>query len=147
MFLANVTTQLAFVLDIRSHKNYNEERDMKTRLLIVAFLVLVAGVILCPDIRSPENTEYIIRVTGTEGTEFEGFCTHEVKYLIGSRTEATDLQGKMTADKNTFEFVMWGTEISGRITCKTPGKLITVTKVIDGIEQADLEGREFYLSA
>ncbi|MDH4269524.1 MAG: hypothetical protein OEV52_04410 [Dehalococcoidia bacterium] len=120
---------------------------MKKGLLIIAFLVLVAGVILCPDIRSWENKEYIIRVTGTEGTEFEGFCMHEVKYLIGSRTEAIDLQGKMTADKNTFEFVILGTEISGRITCKTPGKLITVTKVIDGIEGASLEGREFYFSA
>jgi len=119
---------------------------MKKRLLIVAFLVLAAGVVLCPDIRSWENSEYTIRITGTEGTEFEGFCMHEVKYLIGSRTEAIDLQGKMTADKNTFEFVILGTEISGRITCKTPGKLITVTKVIDGIEGASLEGREFYFS-
>jgi len=134
-------------LDTRSHKKYNKERNMKKGLLIIAFLVLVAGVILCPDIRSWENKEYIIRVTGTEGTEFEGFCMHEVKYLIGSRTEAIDLQGKMTADKNTFEFVILGTEISGRITCKTPGKLITVTKVIDGIEGASLEGREFYFSA
>ena len=117
---------------------------MKKGLLIIAFLVLVAGVILYPDIRSPENTEYIIRVTGTEGTEFEGLCTHEVKYLIGSRTEATDLQGKMTADENTFEFVIWGTEISGRITCKTPGKLIAVTMVIDGIEFGQgREGTEF----
>jgi hypothetical protein len=117
---------------------------MKTRLLIVAFLVLAAGVILCPDIRSWENKEYIIRVAGTEGTEFEGFCTHEVKYLIGSRKEATDLQGVMTADKNTFEFVIPGTEFSYRITCKTPGNLITFTMVIDGIEYASLEGREFY---
>jgi hypothetical protein len=117
---------------------------MKKILLIVAFLVLVAGVVLCPDIRSPENKEYIIKVAGTEGTGFEGFCTHEVKYLIGSRTEVTDLQGVMTADKNTFEFVIPGTEFSYRITCKTPGKLITFTMVIDGIEHASLEGREFY---
>jgi len=119
-------------------------------LLIVAFLVLAAGVVLCPDIRSPENTEYTIKITGTEGTEFEGFCTHEVKYLIGSRTEATDLQGVMTADKNAFEFVISGTEIDYRITCKTPGKLITVTTVINGIEyegDEGLEGREFYFSA
>jgi len=119
---------------------------MKKGLLIFAFLALVAGVVLCPDIRSWENKDYIIKVTGTEGTEFEGFCTHEVKYLIGSRTEATDLQGKMTADKNTFEFVIRGTEISGRISCKTPGKNITVTKVIDGIDTGGLEGREFYLA-
>jgi len=120
---------------------------MNKRLLIVAFLLLVAGVVLCPDIRSPENTEFIVKVIGTEGTEFEGFCTHEVKYLIGSRTEVTDLQGVITADKNTFEFVILETEISGRITCKTPGKLITVIYVIDGIEGASLEGREFHFSA
>jgi len=119
---------------------------MKKRLLIVAFLVLVAGVVLCPDIRSPENKEYIIKVADTEGTEFEGFCTHEVKYLIGSRAEATDLQGKMTVDKNTFEFVIPGTEISYTITCKTPGNNITVTTVIDGIDFGGLEGTEFHLS-
>ena len=120
---------------------------MKKRLLIVAFLVLAAGVVLCPDIRSPENTVVIVKVTGTEGTEFDGFSTHEVKYLIGSRTEATDLQGVMTADKNTFEFVIQGIEIDYSITCKTPGKLITVTTVIDGIEGASHEGREFYFAA
>jgi hypothetical protein len=117
---------------------------MKKRLLIVAFLVLVAGVVLCPDIKSWENREYIIKVTGTEGTEFEGFFTHDVKYLIGSRKEVTDLQGVMTADKNTFEFIIPGTEFSYRITCKTPDKLITFTLVIDGWETASLEGREFY---
>jgi len=120
---------------------------MNTRLLIVAFLLLVAGVVLCPDIKSWENTEYTIKITGTEGTEFEGFCTHEVKYLIGSRTEATDLQGKMTADKNTFEFAIPGIEIDYRITCKTPGKLITVTTLIDDIGDGGLEGREFYFSS
>jgi hypothetical protein len=119
---------------------------MKKILLIVAFLLLVAGVVLCPDIKSWENREYIIKVTGTEGTEFEGFCTHEVKYLIGSRTEVTDLQGKMTVDKNTFEFVIPATEISYTITCKTPGNNITVTTVIDGWETAGLEGREFHFS-
>ena len=117
---------------------------MKKRLLIVAFLVLVAGVVLCPDIKSWENREYIIKVTGTEGTEFEGFFTHEVKYLIGSRAEVTDLHGIMTADKNTFEFTIPGTEFSYRITCKTPDKLITFTLVIDGWETASLEGREFH---
>jgi len=120
---------------------------MNKRLAIVGLVVLVVGVVLCPDIRSWENKEFIVRVTGTEGTEFEGFCTHKVKYLIGSRTEATDIQGKMTVDKNTFEFVIPGTEISYRITCITLGKNITVTTVIDGIEGASLEGTEFYFSA
>jgi len=122
---------------------------MKKRLLIIALLALVGlsvSIAVCPSIRSPENKEYIIKVAGTEGTEFEGFCTHEVKYLIGSRTEATDLQGKMTVDKNTFEFVIPGTEISYTITCKTPGNNITVTTVIDGIDFGGLEGTEFHLS-
>ena len=121
---------------------------MKKRLLIVAFrCVLVAGVVLCPDIRSPENTEFIVKVIGTEGTEFEGFCTHEVKYLIGSRTEATDLQGKMTADKNTFEFVILGIEISCSINNKTPGESITVILLKDGTEVNRVEGTgyDFYL--
>jgi len=142
--------QLAFVLDIRSHKNYNKERNMNRRLAIVAFLVLVilvAGLILLVDIRSPVNREFIVKVTGTVGTEFEGFCTHEVKYLRGSRTEVTDIQGIIPADKNTFVFVIPGTEFSGKITSKTPGKLITVTYVIDGIEGPSHEGAEFYFSA
>lgn len=120
---------------------------MKKRLLIVAFLVLVAGVVLCPDIKSWENKELIINVTGTAGIEFEGFCTHKVRYLIGSRTEPTDMQGKMTVDKNTFEFIIPGTEISYRIDCITPGKNITVTTVIDGWETAGLEGTEFHFTA
>jgi hypothetical protein len=122
---------------------------MGKRLAIVVLLVLVGVLVylVCPYIRSWENKELIVKVTGTEGTEFEGSCTHEVKYLIGSRTEVTNLQGVMTADKNTFEFVILGTEISSRITCKTPGKNITVIYVIDGIEGASEEGTEFYLSA
>jgi hypothetical protein len=123
---------------------------MKKRLAIVAFLavvVLMVGLSVSDDIRSWENAEFIVRVIGPEGTEFEGFCTHEVKYLIGSRTEETDIQGKMTADKNTFVFVIPGTEFSGKITSKTPGKLITVIYVIDGIEGPSLEGAEFYFAA
>jgi hypothetical protein len=116
---------------------------MKKRLLIVAFLVLVAGVVLCPDIRSWENAEYTIKITGTEGTEFEGFCTHEVKYLIGSRTEATDMQGEMTANKSTFEFIVPGIEISLVINNKTPGNLITVILLKDGTEVNRVEGTEY----
>jgi len=117
---------------------------MKKILLIVAFLLLVAGVVLCPDIRSPENTEFIVKVIGTEGTEFEGFCTHEVKYLIGSRTEATDMQGEMTADKNTFEFAIPGIEISCVIYNKTLGKLVTVILLKDGTEVKRVEGAEYH---
>jgi hypothetical protein len=116
---------------------------MKKRLLIVAFLVLVAGVVLCPDIRSWENAEFTVKVIGPEGTEFEGFCTHEVKYLIGSRTEATDLQGEMMADKNTFEFVVSGIEISCVINNKTPGNPITVILLKDGTEVNRVEGAEY----
>jgi len=142
--------QLAFVLDIRSHKNYNKDRNMKKRLAIVAFLVLVgllAGLAVCPGIRSPVNAEFTVKVIGLEGTEFEGFCTHEVKYVIGSRTEATDMQGEMTADENTFEFIIPGIEISCIINNKTPGKLITVILLKDGTEVNRVEGAgyDFYL--
>jgi hypothetical protein len=123
---------------------------MKKRLLIVAFLVVVgllAGLTVCPGIRSWENAAFIVKVIGTEGTEFEGFCTHEVKYVIGSRTEATDLQGEMTADKNTFEFVIPGIEISCVIHNKTPGNSITIILLKDGTEVKRVEGAEydFYL--
>ena len=123
---------------------------MKKGLLIVAFLVLaglLAFLAVCHDIRSPVNAEFTVEVIGTEGTEFEGFCTHEVKYVIGSRTEATDLQGEMTANKNTFEFVIPGIEISCVINNKTPGKLITVILLKDGTEVNRVEGAgyDFYL--
>jgi len=123
---------------------------MKKRLAIVALLVLVilvAGLAVCPGIRSWKNAEFIVKVIGPEGTEFEGFCTHEVKYVIGSRTEATDLQGEMTVDNNTFEFVVPGIEISCVIKSKTPGNRITIILLKDGTEVNRVEGAgyDFYL--
>jgi len=123
---------------------------MKKRLPIVAFLALVGllvGLAVCPGIRSWENAEFIVKVIGPEGTDFEGFCTHEVKYVIGSRTEATDLQGEMTANKNTFEFVIPGIEVSCSIENKTPGESITVILLKDGTEVNRVEGTgyDFYL--
>ena len=123
---------------------------MRKRLAIVVLLVLVGvlvGLAVSPRIRSWENAEFTIRVIGTEGTGFEGFCTHEVKYVIGSRTEATDLQGEVTADKNTFEFAVPGIEISCVIRNKTPGKSIAVILLKDGTEVNRVEGTEydFYL--
>jgi hypothetical protein len=119
---------------------------MGKRLAIVVLLVLVGVLVglVCPYIRSPVNAEFTIKVTGPEGTEFEGFCTHEVKYLIGSQIEVTHLQGKITADKSTFEFDIPETEISGNITSTTPGKNITVIYVRDGIEGYPHEGTAFY---
>ena len=123
---------------------------MKNRLLVVVLLVLVGvliGLAVGPRIRSWENAEFTIKVIGAEGTEFEGFCTHEVKYVIGSRTEETDIQGEMAADKNTFEFAIPGIEISCAITNKTPGKPITIILLRDGAEVKRVEGAgyDFYL--
>jgi len=123
---------------------------MKNRLLVVVLLVLVGvliGLAVGPGIRSWENAEFTIKVIGAEGTEFEGFCTHEVKYVIGSRTEETDIQGEMAADKNTFEFAIPGIEISCAITNKTPGKPITIILLRDGAEVKRVEGAgyDFYL--
>jgi hypothetical protein len=121
---------------------------MGKRLAIVVLLVLVGVLVylVSPYIRSPVNAEFTIKVTGPEGAEFEGFVMHEVKYLRGSRTEVTPLQGKITADKNTFEFNILETEFSGNITSTTPGKNITVTYVRDGIDGGPLEGTAFYFS-
>jgi hypothetical protein len=123
---------------------------MKTRLAIAALIVFVSLLVclgVCPGIRSPVNARFTVNVIGTEGTEFEGFCTHEVKYLIGGRTEATDMQGEMTADKNAFEFVVPGIEISCVINNKTPGNPIMVILLKDGTEVNRVEGAEsdYYL--
>jgi hypothetical protein len=123
---------------------------MRKGLAIVGFLVLVGvlvGLAVCPGIRSWENAEFAVKVIGAQGTEFEGFCTHEVEYIIGSRTEATDLKGEMTAEKNTFEFAVPGIEISCVIRNKTPGKSIAVILLKDGTEVNRVEGPEydFYL--
>ena len=123
---------------------------MNKRLAIVgllALVILVAGLAVSADIRRWENAEVTVRVIGAEGTQFEGFCTHEVKYVIGSRTEATDLQGQMTADKNTFEFAIPGIEISCVIRNKTPGSPITVILLEEGTEVNRVEGAgyDFYL--
>jgi hypothetical protein len=123
---------------------------MNKRLAIVALIVLVGllvGLAVCPRIRSWENSRFTVKVIGTEGTEFEGFRTHEVKYVIGSRTEATDMEGEMTADKNTFEFVVPVIEISCVIKNKTPGNSITIILLKDGTEvnRAEGTGYDFYL--
>jgi hypothetical protein len=121
---------------------------MGKRLAIVAILVFVlgfeVGYAVFASIPSWENARFTIKVAGPVGTEFEGFCTHEVKYLTGSRTEVTPLQGKITADKNAFEFDILETEFSGNINSTTPGENITVTYVRDGVEGFNHEGTAFY---
>jgi hypothetical protein len=57
-----------------------------------------------------------------------------VKYLIGSRTEETDIQGKLTADKTTLEFRVQGIEISCKINLKTADKPITIAALKDSTE-------------
>jgi hypothetical protein len=123
---------------------------MKKRLAIVAALALaglLAFLAASPNIRSWENKQFAVKVSGSEGTEFEGFCTHEMKYVIGSRTEETDMQGEMTADENTFKFIIPGIEISCVIKNKTPGNLITIILLKDGTEVNRVEGTgyDFYL--
>jgi hypothetical protein len=122
---------------------------VKRILLILGFVALVCllvGLAVGPRVRSWQNADFTIEVTAAEGTAFEGFCTHEVKYVIGSRTEETDIQGEMTTDKNTFEFVVPGIEISCAITNKTPGKMITVILLRNGAEvkRVDGAGYDFY---
>jgi hypothetical protein len=123
---------------------------MKKGLTIVALVVLAAllvGVAVSPRIRSWENAEFTIKVIGSEGAGFEGFCTHEVRYVRGSRTEATDIQGEMTVGENAFEFGIRGIEISCAITNKTPGELITIILLKDSAEVERVEGAgyDFYL--
>lgn len=125
--------------------------NMKKPLpLFMSCLIFIALIVLsgCSGIRSLENSRFTIEVAGPPGAEFEGFCTHEVKYIYGSRTEETSIQGKIMADKKTFEFVIPGGEISCKITNKTPEKPITVILRKDGAEVKRVEGLEYdwYLS-
>jgi len=122
---------------------------MNARLAITVILVFVLSVLVghavFASIPSWENAKFTYEVDGTEGTEFEAFFTHEVKYIIGSRTEETDIQGEIK--KNIFIFDIVGTKISGNITCKTPGKNITVTVLYDGLRPTSYEGTAYYMSA
>lgn len=123
----------------------------KRRLLLVFCLVLIsllAGISGCPNSMSPTNAQFTIRVSGTPGAEFTGFCTHEVDYTSGSRTEETEIKGTITAEKTALEFTIPGTEISCKITNKTPEKPITIVLYKDGSEVKRLDGIEFdgYLS-
>jgi hypothetical protein len=120
---------------------------MKKRLVYFTLLLLLAGfpaaVSGCDGpIKSPSNSSFIIRVSGQAGTEFTGFCTHEVKYLIGSRTQETDINGTLTTDKPTQEFIVPGIEISCKITSQ-PGKPITAILFKDGAEVARMENVEY----
>jgi hypothetical protein len=69
---------------------------MGKRLAIVILLVLVGVLVrlVCPYIRSPVNATFTIKITGSEGTESEGCCIHEVRYIMGSRTEVTPCKAK-----------------------------------------------------
>ena len=121
---------------------------MKARLAIVAILVFVlsfeVSYAVFANIPSWENSKLTFQVDGTPGTQFEAFFTHEVKYIIGSRTEETDIQSEIT-DK-VFQFNMMGIEISANITCKTPGRNITFTVLHGGVTLGSQEGPAFYFT-
>lgn len=117
---------------------------------LVGLIVLVgvlAFLAASPNIKSRDNTSFAAIIIGSEGAKFEGFCTHEVKYIIGSRTQETAIRGEMTAENNTFEFVIPGVEISCKIDNRTPGKSITIVLLKDGTEVNRVAGAryDFYL--
>jgi hypothetical protein len=121
---------------------------MKKELTFLAVLImlvsLLTGLSGCSGgIKSPSNSEFTIRVSGQPGTEFTGFCTHEVRYFIGSRTEETDIQGTMTVDKTAIEFRVMGTEISCKIESKRAGEPITAVLFKDSVEIARMEKVEY----
>ncbi len=107
---------------------------MNLRLIIVCTVLagLIAGISGCAV--SQDNARFIVRIVGPPGAEFSGSCTYEVKDLIGSRTEEAQIQDAFTRDKTTLEFTIAATEISGKITNKTPDKPITIVLLKDGVE-------------
>jgi hypothetical protein len=101
---------------------------------------LAAGVISCSGgIKSPSNMDFTIRISGQPGAEFTGFCTHEVKYLTNSRTEETEINGKITSDKPELEFSVSGIELSCKIEPQTPDLPITITALKDDAEFYHIE--------
>jgi hypothetical protein len=104
------------------------------RLIIVGivFTGLLAGITGCAI--GPDNIQFTVRLSGPPGAEFTGSCTYKVKDLIGSRTLEAEVQGAFTDGKTTIEYTIAGTEISGKITNKTPEKPITIVLLKDGIE-------------
>jgi hypothetical protein len=104
------------------------------RLIIagIVFTGLLVGSSGCAI--GPDNFQFIVRLTGPAGAEFTGSCTYEVKDLIGSRTIEADVQGAFTTETTTIEYTIAGTEISGKITNKTPDKPITIVLLKNGVE-------------
>jgi hypothetical protein len=112
--------------------------------ILLVMVSLLAGVSGCSGgFRSGSNAKFTIRVSGPAGVEFTGAATCEVKYLIGSRTEETDFQGTLTAAKTSLDFKATGTEISCKITPKTPDSPITVILLKDGAEVRRAESIEY----
>ncbi len=104
------------------------------RLVIVGivFAGLLAGISGCAI--SQDNARFTFRVTGPPGAEFTGSCTYTVKNLIGSDTKESEVEGTFTSTKTIYEYNIPATEISGKITNKTPDKPITVVLLKDGLE-------------
>jgi hypothetical protein len=113
-------------------------------VFLFSLALMAAGMTSCSgDIISPSNSEFAIRVSGPPGVEFTGFCTHEVKYLTGSRTEETDIEGKLTESSPVLDFMVTGTEISCRVATATTGTPVTVVLIKDGEEVARMDDVEY----
>lgn len=124
------------------------KKELAFFTVVLVLVSLLAGIPGCTNSRSPQNAQFTIQVSGLPGTEFTGSCTSEVKYTKGSRTEETDIQGTMTADKTTFEFTVPGTEISCKISPKSPDNPVTVVLLKNGTEVKRVEniGYDSYIS-
>ncbi len=97
---------------------------------------------LCEE--SPQNSKFVIRVSGPAGMEFDGFATHEVDCLVGSWTHATDIRGTIGDDGAPLEFVAPGIYISCAINNKTLDRLMTVTLLKEGVEVDHAQTTEEY---
>ncbi|MBT4512658.1 MAG: hypothetical protein HOC20_10675 [Chloroflexi bacterium] len=83
---------------------------------------------------SPENSKFMIRVSGPAGMEFLGSVIHEVECSKGSEMQVMDISGTIGDDGGPLEFVASGIYIGCGIRSKTPDKPMTVVLLKDGIE-------------
>jgi hypothetical protein len=110
---------------------------MMTSVILTGLLAGISGCAL-----SQDNAQFTVLVSGPPGAEFTGSYSCEVKDLIGTRTVGGEVAGTFTTGETTFEYLIKGTEISGKITNKTPDKPITIVLLKDGVEVRRIDGLE-----
>jgi|GEM_PF-3116020 len=109
-------------------------------IICIVLTGLLAGISGCA--LGQDNAQFTVLISGPPGAEFSGSYSCDVKDLIGTRTLGGEVEGTFTTEETTFEYLLKGTDISGKITNKTPDKPITIVLLKDGVEVRRIDGLE-----